>query len=330
MAVKDVFAPKPVNPTDPKNIKEKDEGKIGDWERKAKEAKATLEYVEAQKMIDRITQPEPPQEPQFKVTGGAHFDIDPQRDAREAREEAERVRKEKEAELKMEKEKREKAEGDLRKSELASMMKDLTGQFAGALKEVRGEIAEVKSGADPSRLTAQWSALEQLAEKITALRSSGGGGTDPAIQLEITKMQMDNARADREFQARMEQDRRQWELDKEKMQDDRYFKRQEAEYKQKSRDMYAGAPIILGDMIARGIRDKEAGKAGGGVGQIQAKGKTGGYIEASEGDAGEVNCAVCQQPVYIGPTARSAECSNCRTRYPIKRIAKQSVPEGEE
>jgi len=78
MAVKDVFTPKSTNPIDPQTAKEKEEGKESEWQRKAKDAKAEREYLEEQKRIDRIGQPEQSKEPAFGIEGKVKLDIDPE------------------------------------------------------------------------------------------------------------------------------------------------------------------------------------------------------------------------------------------------------------
>lgn len=332
MAVKDVFSPKPVNQIDPKSTKEE----LGEWEKKRKEAKAQREYMEEQRNIDRILQPEQPPEPQFQVRGGVNIDIDPLRDAKEARETSERVRKEKEDEVKEEKAKREraeeerrKAEDDLKKSEMASAIKELGGQFATALKEMNTKIDAVKAGADPVSLVSQFSALEQLTKKINEIRMEGGGGVNPSIQLEITKLNIESARAEREFQVKMKQDDRNWELEKIKLQDQRYFKQQEAERQQRKDDMFASAPQVLGGAIARGIMEKQAGRVSGSVPPPTTSKTPQHHVEAPVGEAGEVECAGCSQPVAIGPTARNAVCSNCGMKYSVRRIEGQPTIEEE-
>lgn len=324
MAVKDVFSPKPVNQIDPKRTEEKP----SEWKRKAEDAKLEREYLEEQKRIERMSQPEMPPEPQFQVRGGVNIDIDPQRDTKEAREAAEKIRQEKDNEIKTEKEKREKAddqrrkaEDELKKTELTVVIKELTGEFKTALKDMNTKIDDVKAGADPSGLLTQFNALEQVAKKITDIRAEGGGGFDPRIQLEITKLNMENARAEREFQASMQERKERWEAEKIKMQEDRYFKQQELERQLKRDDMFAKGPEIFGRAFAEGIKHKGPTQPSQ---QPSSSGKS--YrIEAGVGEAGVTDCVHCEgkSTVAVGPTAKNAVCGDCGTRFSITRTKRQ-------
>lgn len=330
MAVEDVYKPKTVNPIDPKNVKGKEEDKETEFQRKAKDAKAEREYLEEQRRIDRIGQPEKSKEPAFAVEGKMHLDIDPQRDAKEAREATEKIRQEAEKEKKGRDEKIEKLTAErnekareLQDSQLTAVMKEMTGSFNAALKDMNNKLEDVKAGADPSAMVNQFTVLRKLAEEMTSLKGTHGVG-DPSLQLEITKLQMDNARADREFQAKMEQDRRQWDLEKEKFQDNRYFKQQEAARQAKRDEMFANAPAVIGGAIAKGLMETGEGGVSG-----APKGKAGQHVEAGVGEAGNFECSSCRQPVAIGPTAKSAVCSNCGTRFSIRRVESEVAPEEE-
>ena len=328
MAVKDVFQPKATNLTDPQAVKE--EGKATEWQQKTKEAKAEREYGEEQIRIARMHNPES-SEPGFKVTGGVKLDIDPLRDQREAREAAEKVRvkaeeeKEKrDEEIKKITVERDEKARELQDTKLSAVMKEMTGSFNAALKTMNEKLEEVRAGADPTAMVSQFKVLSNLSEEIASMRGTPAVG-DSALQLEITKLEMANARAEREFQARLAQEARQWDLEKIKLEDDRYFRKQEAARQQRKDDMFANAPAAVGSAIAKGMMDAE------GANSISKapKSKVGQHVEAGVGESGEFECSSCGHPVAIGPTARAAICSNCETRFPIERKQPEIEPEEE-
>jgi len=86
---------------------------------------------------------------------------------------------------------------------------------------------------------------------------------------------------------------------------------------------------MIGTAIAKGMM---ASAGGAGVGSEPApKGSGSGQaITADIGRGGEVKCSQCHQPVAVGPTARTAVCSGCGTKYPIKRVQAESPVESEE
>lgn len=331
MAVKDVFRPEATNPSDPKNPRDKNEGKVGEWENKAKEAKAEREYMEEQERIKRMGQPLPPQEPAFQVQGGVRLDIDPQRDANLARQEL-REQQERDGD-KIEKLTSDlnKTKDELRESHITAVMKEMSNQFAGALKEMNDRIGSVRSGSDPTILASQFEVLTQIAEKMGFQKSTPQIG-DPMIQLEITKLQMENARADREFKAKLEQDKREWDLEKIKLEDDRSFKRAQLAQEEKRNELFVKAPQMVGGAIAQGIMSAR----GGGIGAKESppppksSKKQPRHIEAGQGESGEIECPGCNQPVAIGPTARVAVCANCGERVPVKRISGEPSSQEEE
>lgn len=269
-------------------------------------------------------------EPAFRVTGGVKLDIDPQRDAREAREAVERMsvkagedKEKRDEEIKKLTAERDEKARELQDTKLSAVMREMTGSFNAALKTMNEKLEEVRAGADPSAMIGQFKVLTKLSEEMASLKGTPAAG-DASLQLEITKLQMDNARAEREFQARLAQEARQWDLEKMKLEDDRHFRQHEAARQQRKDDMFANAPAAVGEAWAKGMLAAEEAKN---IPQAP-KSKVGQHVEAGEGESGEFECS-CGQPVAIGPTARSAICSNCGTRFPIERTKPELEPEEE-
>ena len=327
MAVKDVFRPPSTNPSDPTKPNDK-EDKTGEWEKKAREAKAEREYEEEQQRIKRIAAGGGGgEEPAFQVKGAVKLDIDPQRDAERARQELKEQQEKSEQQINTLAQELEKTKDELRTKEITAAMEKMSTQFQGALKEMNDRIAAVKSGADPSVLSSQFQILTTIAEQMGFQKPSAQVG-DPRVQLEITKLEMDNARAEREFKEKMEQNRRDWDLQLERLRDDRDFKKQQLAQEEKKNEMFIKAPQVVGGAIAQGILASR-GKAGSGVTEeVRAPKKH--HIEAGFGESGEVRCPSCGRPIAIGPTARVAVCTNCNERIPIKRGEKLPVSENPE
>lgn len=259
------------------------------------------------------------------------LDIDPQRDAKEAREELRQQQEKSDAKIEALTGDLDKTKGDLQKSEITAAMKEMGGQFANALKEMNEKIASVRSGADPAILATQFEALTKVAQQMGFQKSNPQIG-DPSIQLEITRLQMESAQKDREFQAKLALENRQWDLEKMKLEDERDFKRAQLAQDAKRNDMIAQAPQMLGTAIGQGLLTKQSSRGGGvaeeALPEPQApRGKQEHHVEAGWGESGTIECPGCSEPLGIGPTAKVAVCANCNERVPIRRVDKKPVAE---
>lgn len=270
----------------------------------------------------------------FKVTGGMNLNLDPQRDAREAREELKKQQEKSDDKIGTLTGALEASKGELLQSQITATMKEMSAQFIDALKEMNDRIAAVKSGADPAILATQFEALTKVAEQLGFQKSTPIG--DPAIQLEITRLQMESAQKDREFQAKLVQENRQWDLEKMKLEDARAFKRQELAQDAQRNELIAKTPQVIANAVGRGLmarQDKGERVAEEASPEAEApKKKQGHHVEAGWGESGEVECPGCNQPISIGPTAQTAVCAICGEKVPIKRVGERpsdrEVPPG--
>ena len=317
MAVKDVFKPKATNLSDPQKPKEE---KVGYWEKKAKEAQAEREYLEEQERMKRIGQPLEAPEPPFKMSGEFNLGkIDIQEQQRQAKEDADKMREEKDKALKDEQQKRVDAEEKAHQFEIQGVQQALTQKIDNLEKMVQ-------QGMTQKNFAQQAAEIRELATELgfqrpdPALASAG----DATIRLEISRLNMEEKRLEREFKWKMRQDDKQWQLEMQKLQDDRGAKQAELAQQAKRDDMFASFPQRIGSAIGKGM--VESGE-GGGVSE-RPKGKSH-HIEAGTGDSGEVECPSCGQPIGIGPTARSAVCANCGTRLIVKRTETEAPAEEE-
>lgn len=210
-------------------------------------------------------------------------------------------------------------------------MQAMENTMKAQIDNLQRTIADAASRGNSNQggLLERLSEVEKIAEKLGFGR---GGAPTPASQgippimlLEMKKMEIDNARADREFQWKMEQDRRQWDL---KMKEfDRQSKLDMAKLgsENERNQMLAALPETLGAVIARGLAD------GGGAASpneephvTQAAAKPQSYhLEAPAGEAGTTQCPQCGSPIAVGANATRAVCAKCRFTAEITRIPRE-------
>ena len=312
MAVKDVFRPSSTNPTDP-STKEKDDGKESEWQRKAKDAKAEREYLEEQRRIDRIGQPaepsKPPESP-VKVTGEVSLgNIDFQQEREEATAELRRLKQE--------------------ADEAGKGLAQENMQLREKIHEQQNKVLEITLQAQIQELTRMIQSnapQKNIAEQIKEAEETGAllGLARPSPQtsdiqasLALKKLDFEQTVELRRLAKEERAEGRRWQLELRRMDDERDARRQEEERQRKRDEMFAKAPTMIGGALPKGIIETEASKPSG-----APAGRTKHHIEAPVGEGGEVQCSECGQPVTIGPTARSAVCANCETKYSIKRTEK--------
>lgn len=302
-----------VGSLDPKASKEKSEDDPEYWQKKERDAKARAGYLEAERTINAIqTGGESP----FKLEGRINLgEINPQKDAKEAQERAEKEQEKREARVEAERKRADEAEAKLREEQLNSLRRDFSTELGNLSKTIE-KLTESQNQAETKDVLAQfrnhYEAAVELAKSFGYERTSEG--TDPHIQLEIKKMEMANAVQDREFKWRMRQDEKNWELERQKLNDDRLFKQAQLNNEKQRNDMLASFPQLIGGAFARGIMDQGEPQSG----QPQTSRKA--YIiEMPEGEHGTVNCPNCQTAMGIGPDQTAVQCIKCRTQYPIRR-----------
>ena len=227
--------------------------------------------------------------------------------------------------------------------------------------ELMRKMAEMSGGKkdntdDILGLFASLDKLEPILTKMgyARLSASGGGETHENVEILLKKMDIDNARADREFK---------WKLIESERENARLTRRDTAEIEIKrqelndkrtaaegQRTMVAEAIEAIGRSIGEGLRDasaqgveeepimqRQAGQQrqapppppgqnppprtqqqGSGLGPKRA------HIEAGVGDSGEVQCPGCAQPIIVAPDTTQASCANCGTTLDVKRVEKAS------
>jgi hypothetical protein len=326
MAVENVFKPKTVNPVDPKVAAEKGEGDRNYWERKRDEAKARLdyeEYVAATKKLGDT--PEPP----FKIKGEVNlgtFNLQDQQNL--AQERADKAIKDKDAEIKVERGRANTAEQQLQDQKIETIRQE----FQHGMDDLH-KVIEKLTTTNPKdnrpiyeQFKEQYTALQETAKALGYEKTSAG--RDPMVELEIAKLGFQQAREDREFQWKMEQDKREFDLKLIGLKDDKDFKQAQLAQQARKDEMFANLPQTIGGAIAKGLLEGQPGVAGqpGNIGQKQPAPQNY-HMEIPIGEAGTIPCPNCKTPIGVGPTQTLAECVNCKAQYPITRVAQSAAQE---
>lgn len=174
----------------------------------------------------------------------------------------------------------------------------------------------IESNASKGSFFEQYEAAKVMAAQLGYVAPSTNI-SDLNTQIELKKMEFENTRALRQMARDEKRSDREYQLELRRFDDERDARRVNQARQEKRDEMFMNAPKIIGGAIAKGLVESggKGGSSAGAVGQ-----KPGHYnLEADVGDAGEVGCPACQQPIGIGPTARKAVCANCGTTVSIKR-----------
>lgn len=319
MAVEEVFVPPRRQVIDPKG-KEKNQDDPEYWEKQKSAERAKREYLEEHKMIDNLNQPPAPAvEPPFTIKGSVNLgNIDVQEQQKLAREETERAQKDSEARIAALTEERNKAIEALHSAELAHVRVELGEKIEALSKAI--------AGGSRKSIVEELTEVEDLASKLGYAKPAGPTGvSDFSFQIELKKLEHVMKKDDREFQRMMKKDERDWQLELRKL--DQQIKDSEAKLAvERDRwSMIAQAPERVGAVIVKGLMQNAAEAPS----TVTKQGKAY-HIECGEGEVGEVDCPQCKTPVGIGPTARTAVCAKCGSRFNIKRTptpGKAAAPE---
>lgn len=198
-------------------------------------------------------------------------------------------------------------------AEMAMVQKEMTTRLDGLEKAI-------VAGFSQKNITAQIAEVQELAGELGYNRPDPNlpGAGDANIKLQMLQMQLDEKARDREFKWKIRQDEKNWQLEMQKLTDDRDFKRGEAVRQQKRDDMFASAPQMLGGAIAKGLMDRGTEET------IQKSGQKH-RIDAAPGATGQVECSECSAPVTVGPTARKAVCADCGAEFTVRRVPQESA-----
>jgi len=144
------------------------------------------------------------------------------------------------------------------------------------------------------------------------------GTGDLQSQIELKKLDFEQSlRLEEIKEERIKRDR-EWEMEKQKLQDEREDREAERERERKRDELLPNALPRIGAALAQGIIDQDQRSQ---EQPVQRKGRRPQpRIEAGYGQSGEVPCPHCETPVGVGATARTAECVQCGERFTITRV----------
>jgi hypothetical protein len=202
-------------------------------------------------------------------------------------------------------------------------------------KMLLDKLEELKTSQKPiaQQLTEYLGFIDTINEKfglpkIGAKAPDTTAHTDPHITLEIEKLRIEDNQRQREFELKMAQDKKGWDLQLMTFQREGEWKKQELDLAAKKADQLFQLPQVLGAAIAKGLIDHQGAGAGAGAGAGNiGQPAQSFHIEIPEGTTGTIPCPNCKTPIGVGPTQTLAECINCKAQYPITRVA-QGAPQG--
>ncbi len=167
----------------------------------------------------------------------------------------------------------------------------------------------------------QYNVTKEFATQL-GFAAPGAGSSDIQTTLALKKMEFEETRANRRESREAKAEERRWQMGLRKLDDDREATREEQARQSKRDEMFANAPAMVGSAIAKGFMAR-------GEPEAAAGGKSRQVVEVGVGESGTVKCAnkTCLQPVAIGPTAKTAICAGCETKYSIRRVPVESSGE---
>jgi hypothetical protein len=187
---------------------------------------------------------------------------------------------------------------------------------------------EEKAFADQiAEIAASIASLKDFTKSFGADPQSQAFVGDANLQLELAKINMAGAQADRQFQLAMKESDRKWELALMELKDKRDERKEELMMKRKTMETWSNAPKIIGATIAQGLNDNPnlldglTNHSGGGIASEKSY-----HIEAAAGDEGTVDCPSCGSQIYISPTSATAVCAQCKTRLSVRRTGAAPAP----
>ncbi len=177
----------------------------------------------------------------------------------------------------------------------------------------------IESNATKGGIVEQLTAARALAEEIGYQKGTPGGGSE-MIQVELKKLDFEQAIALRKLAKEDKAEERRWQMEIRRLDDEREVAKAKLAQEEKKMAFLNQAPNVLGAAIGRGIAE-----AGGIDAPATISRKAKHYeLPVPMGQGGNTNCPECQADVGVGPTARTAVCAKCETKISIKRVQ----PEG--
>ena len=318
MPVEDVHKPKTIKTIDPRTTGEKDENGDDYWARKAREAKARLDYQEYEHAMRQMGQAP---DPAFKVSGSVNLgNFDLQEQQRLAQENGERMKKEVDSQLRDEREKRQKVEEMLYQERVEGLRRDFDSKI-GTLTQTIEKLTTAPKKDERSlhdQFREEFKAVQELAKDLGLERTNAG--QDPMIQLELAKLSYQQAREEREFKRQMRNDEKSFQLQLQQLRDQQAHQQAQLEQQSKRDDILTNITQQFGVAVGRGIRDGGNSVSPSEQQVSQQPSTRRAYeVRIRPGQEGPMICPECKAQVGIGPDTEAAQCVQCRTHFAIVR-----------
>lgn len=291
-------------------------------------AKIKADRKEAEARVAKAENPPPPSG--FQMEGKIKLgEIDIQKDREKREAEIERLRKEADdsaratgVENQQLRDKIHQLEQDNLKTTLQAQQENLKTTFQAQMENLQ-KIIEAQ-GSQKSFIQ-QYNEAMETAKTLGFLTPGTAPGTTGSAELtlQIKRLDFEQTVALRKLARDEKESDRKWQMELQRLQDERTAKQQELEAQKKRDEMYGSGLQMLGGAIAKGIMESEEGKpiATAPKGKVSSH-----HWEAAPGEAGEGNCPECGEAVGIGPTARAAVCPQCGLKILIKRVGEAPSP----
>lgn len=186
-------------------------------------------------------------------------------------------------------------------------------------KEIATLRADIKDGMGKKDFADQYEELIEKAKRLGLVKPETGGG-NPILQLEIIKLQHDEAAREREFQRQLRRETREEKKEDRRYAEERALHQAELAEERRKNEQFANTFMTGARMVGRGMMES----AGGAEAPVSSRANQHYELEVPVGQGGTAHCPECQTEVGVGPTARSAICANCNTKIFIKRVASEA------
>jgi len=315
----DVFSPKDKEGAEAKMTQKDPTGKEGPeyWEKKAREAAAKRDYEnqERQARMAQQAEEEPPEAP-FTVKGSVNLgDFNMQEQQQQLQATIVKIQDDAKTQIQELNKEKETYREELHKIQLDMVEKTMKANMDNVLVEIRESRKPTPGILDQ---------IDQIAHMATALGYKKPEETEdlPAsLRLQMMKMEMDMKQSERQFEWDKMQAEREWTLTLEKLKQESSIRSAELANEEKKRNMFISPFESIGAAVARGLLDNGGQQQEEPI-QKQARNpqKKNYKLEANAGESGEIDCPECGEKVAIAPTARTAICASCDSKFSIDRI----------
>lgn len=192
----------------------------------------------------------------------------------------------------------------------------------------------IESNSSKGDFSQQLAAARAVAQELgySPAPAGGGNGGNLEMQLKIKEMEFNNSVALRKLDEEAKDRDIQRKIDLQKLEDDRAFKKMEADRQAKRDEFFASFPEFIGRGFGKAYAEANAGSGEihGNAGFTSKQKEPQPGIVAGVGEAGEANCSNCGQVMAIGPKSEMAVCAGCGAKYPIKRVEQEAPPPQDE